>query len=102
MKNRSTDKPLINDDGEVRELSAADFKRARPASEVLPKIFPPPLVAEMLKPKRRGPGKEPPKAVTTLRLPPETLERWRASGPGWQTRMADLLSRQAPRPEKRP
>ncbi|MGD3046824.1 BrnA antitoxin family protein [Xanthomonas oryzae] len=24
------------------------------------------------------------------------MERWKASGPGWQTRMAELLSRRAP------
>lgn len=96
MKKRSIDKPLTNDDGEVRELTAADFKRARPAAEVLPEIFPAKLAKEMLQPKRRGPGKQPPKAVTTLRLPPETLARWKSSGPGWQTRMAELLSRQAP------
>jgi uncharacterized protein (DUF4415 family) len=26
-------------------------------------------------------------------LPPETLARWKATGPGWQTRMAEALSR---------
>lgn len=31
-----------------------------------------------------------------LRLPPRTLERWRASGPGWQTRMAEVLTKTAP------
>ncbi|MEC5112200.1 BrnA antitoxin family protein [Xanthomonas oryzae pv. oryzicola] len=73
------------------------FAKAKPASEVLPAIFPADLAAQMLKPKRtRGPGKRPTKASTTLRLPPETLERWKASGPGWQTRMAELLSRRAP------
>jgi uncharacterized protein (DUF4415 family) len=28
-----------------------------------------------------------------LRLPPEVIERWRATGPGWQTRMAERLSK---------
>jgi uncharacterized protein (DUF4415 family) len=27
----------------------------------------------------------------SLRLPPETLARWKATGPGWQTRMAEIL-----------
>ena len=27
----------------------------------------------------------------SLRLTPETLARWKATGPGWQTRMADVL-----------
>ena len=79
------------------EWTDETFARARPAAEVLREVFPTELAAEMLKPKRtRGPGKRPSKALTTLRLPPETLERWKASGPGWQTRMADLLSKRAP------
>jgi uncharacterized protein (DUF4415 family) len=93
MKKRP--KPDLVDE-DAPEWTAADFKRARPASKVLPEIFPAKLAAEMLKPRRRGPGKKPRKAVTTLRLPPETLSRWKASGPGWQTRMAELLSRRAP------
>ena len=32
-------KPLIDADGEVRELTAADMKRFRPAQEVLPKTL---------------------------------------------------------------
>jgi uncharacterized protein (DUF4415 family) len=92
MKSRSIDKPLTNTDGDVRELTATDFARMRPAREVLPEIFPAKLAAEMLKPKGRGPGRKPAKAVTTLRLPADTLMRWKATGPGWQTRMAKLLA----------
>lgn len=84
-------------DADNPEWTDEMFAKARPASEVLPGIFPADLAAQMLKPKRtRGPGKRPTKASTTLRLPAETLERWKASGPGWQTRMAELLSRRAP------
>jgi len=32
------------------------------------------------------------KEPVTLRLDPEVLARWRASGKGWQTRMAERLS----------
>jgi len=34
-----------------------------------------------------------PRKLLTLRLPATVIERWRATGPGWQTRMADRLSR---------
>ncbi len=34
-----------------------------------------------------------PKQLLTLRLPPEVIARWRATGPGWQTRMAQRLAR---------
>ncbi len=91
MKKNSIAKPLTDADGEVRELTKADFARMRPAREVLPEIFSAALAAEMLKPKGRGLGKKTAKAVTTLRLPVETLIRWKATGPGWQTRMAKVL-----------
>ncbi len=57
---------------------------------------------------RRTPGEEiasrvrgrPPaqvhKAPVTLRMEPEALARWRASGKGWQTRAAALLAAKAP------
>ena len=34
-----------------------------------------------------------PRKLITLRLPANVIERWRATGPGWQTRMAERLSR---------
>ena len=37
-----------------------------------------------------------PKVAISLRLPPDVLERWRASGEGWQTRMAKVLEKRAP------
>jgi len=43
--------------------------------------------------RRRGPSKRPAKISTTLRLPPETLAAWKATGPGWQTRMVDVLTK---------
>ena len=36
------------------------------------------------------------KVQTAIRLDPEVLARWRASGPGWQTRAAQLLAANAP------
>ncbi len=34
-----------------------------------------------------------PRKLISLRLPSEVFERWRATGPGWQTRMAERLSK---------
>jgi len=48
-------------------------------------------------PRRRGPGRKPARVAIQLRLPPDVLDAWKASGPGWQTRMAEDLSRHAPR-----
>ncbi|GLK61361.1 BrnA antitoxin family protein [Azotobacter vinelandii] len=47
-------------------------------------------------PGRRGPGRKPAKVAIQLRLPPDVLERWKATGPGWQTRMAEDLAKHAP------
>jgi len=44
--------------------------------------------------KRRGrPISANPKKLITLRLPADVIERWKATGPGWQTRMAERLSK---------
>jgi len=47
---------------------------------------------------RRGrPKLEKPKRLLSLRLPPDVIANWKASGPGWQTRMAELLERTQPK-----
>lgn len=50
---------------------------------------------------RRGrPKLEHPKQLLSLRLPPEVIATWRATGPGWQTRMAEVLERSTPKSRK--
>jgi uncharacterized protein (DUF4415 family) len=34
-----------------------------------------------------------PRQLISLRLPADVVARWRATGPGWQTRMAERLSK---------
>ncbi len=51
MKKR---KPLTNEEGEVRELTAADFRLFRPAHEVLPPEF----VATFPKSRKRQPAND--------------------------------------------
>jgi len=34
-----------------------------------------------------------PRKLITLRLPVDVIARWKATGPGWQTRMAERLSK---------
>lgn len=38
-----------------------------------------------------------PKRLISIRLTEDIIQRWRASGPGWQTRMAEKLTRSAPK-----
>ncbi len=48
---------------------------------------------------RRGrPRLENPRVLLSLRLPQDVIESWKASGPGWQTRMAEVLEKKRPRP----
>jgi uncharacterized protein (DUF4415 family) len=81
MANR---KPLIRANGEVRELTAEDMAKFKPAAEVLP--------ASLLKKLGvRGPQKAPTKERITIRLSREVVERFRESGEGWQTRIDAVL-----------
>jgi uncharacterized protein (DUF4415 family) len=38
-----------------------------------------------------------PKKLISIRLTEDVIQRWRATGPGWQTRMAEKLTRLAPK-----
>ncbi|KAF1689089.1 BrnA antitoxin family protein [Pseudoxanthomonas koreensis] len=49
---------------------------------------------------RRGrPRLENARQLLSLRLPPQVIARWKATGPGWQTRMAQVLEKAAPKPD---
>ena len=39
------------------------------------------------------PRSDNPRQLISLRLPSDVIERWRATGPGWQTRMAERLAK---------
>lgn len=83
--------PLIDAEGEVRELTAADMALFKPAKDVLP----PRLYAGLVEMNRRagvrGPQKAPLKRPTTIRFDADVLDGLRATGPGWQTRVNDAL-----------
>ena len=34
-----------------------------------------------------------PRVLISIRLPADVIARWKATGPGWQTRMADRLAK---------
>ena len=57
----------------------------------------PELTEEMLARARVSKGGRPrspnPRKLLSLRLPTDVIERWKATGAGWQTRMAELLSK---------
>lgn len=84
-------KPLINDKGEVRELTRDDMKRARPAHEVLPKELL--AVLPKRKPGERGPQRQLTKLSVTVRYSREVVEYFKSTGAGWQTRMDEVLKK---------
>ena len=48
-------------------------------------------LAEKRKPGQRGPGRRQPKVAINIRLSPEVLEAFKATGEGWQTRVDGAL-----------
>ena len=61
----------------------------------------PELTDEMLARGKVNKGGRPkssnPRKLISIRLPEDVIERWRATGPGWQTRMADRLAKAQPK-----
>ncbi|WP_231101031.1 MULTISPECIES: BrnA antitoxin family protein [Gluconobacter] len=72
-------------DGDNPELTEADFQVMRPAMAVAPAL---------VKAKRvRGPQKAATKRSVSLRLDQDVLEKFKSTGPGWQTRINEALRR---------
>ena len=74
------------------EWTKDTFAKAKTASEVLPELFGVPAARRLLKPRGR-PKSGAARTSISIRLPPDTLARWKATGPGWQTRMAEALDK---------
>ena len=74
----------IKEDPDAPEWTEEDWARARPAIEVDPE-----LVAWSQR--RRGRQKSPTKELISIRLDADVTAHFRASGPGWQTRLNDTL-----------
>jgi uncharacterized protein (DUF4415 family) len=83
MKER---RPLTDEDGEVRELLLEDIKRFRPITEVLSEAS---LRNLGLGPD--GQRLDRPKARITLEISRDVLDRFRATGKGWQGRVDGAL-----------
>jgi len=86
-------KPLIDADGEVRELKAADFKRMKPFSAL-------PKEEQAMLRKLGRPKIDKPKKLVSVRLDADALAFLRAGGAGWQTRLNALVMAAAKRARK--
>jgi uncharacterized protein (DUF4415 family) len=88
--------PPITDEEEARiqagiaadpdnpEITQEQFAQARPFAEAFPE-----LAAAFRR--SRGPQKAPTKQMVSLRLDQDVIERFKATGPGWQTRINEAL-----------
>jgi uncharacterized protein (DUF4415 family) len=75
-------------DDDNPEWTEQDFKDARPAWEMLP-----PEILAAFPNTPRGPQVAPTKVQVTLRLDRDIVERYRATGRGWQTRINETLKK---------
>jgi uncharacterized DUF497 family protein/uncharacterized protein (DUF4415 family) len=74
----------LRDVSDNPELTKADFARALPFAEAFPDL------AVSIR-KGRGPNKAPTKKLVSLRLSPEVIEHFKATGDGWQSRIDETL-----------
>ncbi|MBW8320699.1 MAG: BrnA antitoxin family protein [Arenimonas sp.] len=81
-------RPLTDAEGEVREITEEDFSTFRPTKELMPDVM---AVWEKAR-GQRGPQKAPVKERVGLRLNKDVVEHFRQTGPGWQSRINDVLA----------
>lgn len=75
------------------DLARVDAHRIKPHEyKDVPELTDAMLAGAVIK-KGGRPRSPNPRQLISLRLPADVVERWRATGPGWQTRMADRLSK---------
>jgi uncharacterized protein (DUF4415 family) len=77
----------IADDPESAEATDEELAKARPFAEVFP---------DLMESIRRARGRPPvarPKQQISLRLDPEVIEKFKATGKGWQARINEVLKR---------
>jgi uncharacterized protein (DUF4415 family) len=79
----------IADDPDNPEWTEEDFKSARPFADVFPDL------AESIRRSRGRPAVERPKQQISLRLDPDVIEAFKATGKGWQARINEALRKAA-------
>lgn len=67
------------------EWTEDDIKQAKPFAEAFPEL------AENARRSRGRPPSENPKQQITLRIDSDVIERFKAGGPGWQSRINEEL-----------
>ncbi|APO66564.1 hypothetical protein IE4872_CH00911 [Rhizobium gallicum] len=79
----------IAEDPDNPEWTEEDFRNARPFAEVFPEL------AESIRRPRGRPAVEKPKRQISLRLDPDVIDAFKATGRGWQGRINEALRKAA-------
>ncbi len=95
MRKKKAD-PASRPDEENPEWTPEDFRRARPALDIIAEVFGNDA-AETVKRGRGRPPKADRKVNQTLRLDPDVLEAYRVEGSGWQARINEVLREHMPK-----
>jgi uncharacterized protein (DUF4415 family) len=80
---------MIAEDPDDYEATAEELAQSKPFCEAFP---------DLMNSIRRGRGRTPKagaRLAVTLRLDPETIERFKSQGPDWRARMGEALKRAA-------
>jgi uncharacterized protein (DUF4415 family) len=75
----------ISEDDEDFNSTEQELLQARPFAEVFPDL------AESIRRTRGRPALENPRQQISIRLDPDVIEKFKATGKGWQSRMNDIL-----------
>ena len=78
------------DDVDSPPLSDQELASMRPLRQAFPDLA---EYAAKRKRGQRGPQKAPTKRPVTIRIDPDVLDTYKATGPGWQSRMNEALRR---------
>lgn len=87
-------------DDDNPEWTEEDFRKARPAAEVLPQFIGEKATQELLRRGRGRPAKADKKVSQNLRLDADVLEAYKREGSGWQTRINQVLREHMPAERK--
>jgi uncharacterized protein (DUF4415 family) len=81
---------MIASDPDNPELTDEELANMKPFKEVFPDLY------ESIQRSRGRPRVEKPKEAVTLRVDPDTLARFKASGKNWRSMMAEVLEAAKP------
>ena len=85
MKPKTTKRAASRLDAENPEWTREDFARAMTFDQL------PSRLRQTLSSRKRGSQKSPKKVPVSIRLSPDVVASFRASGAGWQSRVDDIL-----------